>query len=40
MAKSMVMECDATHADFYTVDFEMRELTQTLVKVSRLTYID
>ena len=40
MAKSMVMECDATHADFYTVDFKMGELTKTLVKVIRLTYID
>lgn len=40
MAKSMVMESDATHSDFYTVDFKMGELTKTLVKVSRLTYID
>tara|TARA_B100000676_G_scaffold172567_1_gene169672 strand:- start:6900 stop:7955 length:1056 start_codon:yes stop_codon:yes gene_type:complete len=40
MAKSMVMDCDATHADFDTVDFKMGEMVKTLVKGSRLTYID
>ena len=40
MGKAMIMDCDASRANFDSVDFRMGEMVKTIVYGSRLTQID
>ena len=40
MGKAMIMQCDASRANFDAVDFRMGEMVKTIVYGSRLTHID